>query len=116
MSYAPSANANVLYAPIVSMQQSGSMQDKDIFWLYFVKGNISRCNGCGKCDLRGDDGRPRPHLLISVFSIKSMCCLRIHARACIKCLEIRRTCITMHAKRSCVMLKYGDFNPVHAMP
>lgn len=58
MSYAPSAN--VLYAPIVSMQQSGSLPDKEIFWLYFVKGNISRCNGCGKRDLRGDDGRPRP--------------------------------------------------------
>ena len=33
--------------------------DKDVFYLQFVRGNISRCNGCGKRDLRGEDGKPR---------------------------------------------------------
>ena len=84
-----------LYAPVVSMQQSGSMPDKDIFWLYFVKENISRCNGCGKRDLRGDDGRPRPPPFDLCIQRKSMCCLRIHAQACIKCLGIHGMCIIM---------------------
>ena len=55
MAYSPSAN--VVYAPVVSMP---SLVDQDTFWLQFVRGNISRCSGCGKRDLRGEDGRPKP--------------------------------------------------------
>ena len=35
-------------------------ETRDIFWLQFVKGNILCCNGCGKRNLRGEDGKPRP--------------------------------------------------------
>ena len=55
MTYSPSAS--VLYAPVVTVPDA-MVKDQD-FWLYFIKGNISRCNGCGKRDLRHKDGRPR---------------------------------------------------------
>lgn len=36
----------------------------DTFWLPLVRGNILRCNGCGKHYLRGEDGRPKPPLVL----------------------------------------------------
>ena len=41
MTYSPSAS--VLYAPVVTVPDA-MVKDED-FWLYFIKGNISRCNG-----------------------------------------------------------------------
>ena len=67
MAYSPSAD--VVYAPVVSMP---SLVDQDTFWLQFVRGNISRCNGCGKRDLRGEDGMPKSSPYDLAFSTRSM--------------------------------------------
>ena len=45
-----SLSASVLYAPVVTVPDA--MVKYQDFWLYFIRGNISRCNGCGKRDLR----------------------------------------------------------------
>ena len=67
-----SPSASLVYAPVVSSIPCTPIpctptpctpaQD-DKFWLHFVKGNISRCTGCGKRDLRGVNGKPKqpPH-------------------------------------------------------
>ena len=112
MSYSPSAN--VLYAPVVSMQQSGSMPDKDIFWLHFVKGNISRCNGCGKRDLRGDDGRPKPPPYDLCIQHKEYVLFE-NPRTGMHQMSWDPRNVYYHAKRSCVTQKYGNFNPICAL-
>ena len=50
-----------MYAPVyVAGQRQVTGQEKHCFspfYLVFVKGNISRCAGCGKRDLRDPDGK-----------------------------------------------------------
>lgn len=55
-------NMPVMYSPMqITQEGSGNRQtDDSTFFLLFVKGNISRCAGCGKRDLRGVDGKPHP--------------------------------------------------------
>lgn len=56
-------NMPVVYSPMqIAGEDSGSQEmcDTSGFFLQFVKGNISRCAGCGKRDLRGVDGKPHP--------------------------------------------------------
>ena len=43
-------SGSVVYAPTVSSRPCTSAQE-ELFWPKFVKGNITRCNGCGKHDL-----------------------------------------------------------------
>ena len=51
----------VMYAPMY-YSQSAEMQEceETPFYLVFVKGNISKCGGCGKKDLRDLSGKPHP--------------------------------------------------------
>ena len=52
-------NMPVMCTPTVStMSGLESHQNEEFFHIMFVKGNISRCAGCGKRDLRGPDGKP----------------------------------------------------------
>ena len=53
-----STTASPVYSPVLNIQTHPDT--RDIFWLQFVKGNILRCNGCGKRNLRGEDGKPMP--------------------------------------------------------
>ena len=112
MSYSPSAN--VLYAPVVSMQQSRSMPDKDIFWLHFVKGNISICNSCGKRDLHGDDGRPKPPPYDLCIQHKEYVLFE-NPRMGMHQISWDPRNVYYHAKQSCVTQKYGNFNPICAL-
>ena len=56
--YSPMVYAPVMMGPSPHQQLESS--NTNVFWLMFVKGNISRCTGCGQRTLRGEDGRPRP--------------------------------------------------------
>ena len=47
-----------IFSPFPTGSAGLSQDDKQPFFLTFVKGNISRCAGCGLKDLRQIDGRP----------------------------------------------------------
>ena len=57
MSHSPSAS--VVYAPLLTTTLSSTSIEEDMFWLQFVKGNISQCSGCGQRNLRGVDRKPK---------------------------------------------------------
>ena len=48
------------FSPFPTGSADMSQDDKQPFFLSFIKGNISRCAGCGLKDLRQIDGRPHP--------------------------------------------------------
>ena len=49
----------LMYSPVfIEEQRQPPAQSEEPFVLLFVKGNISRCSGCGKKDLRTPQGKP----------------------------------------------------------
>ena len=107
MSHSPSAS--VVYAPLVTTVPCTPVEE-DTFWLQFIKGNISRCNGCGKRDLRGVDGKPKPpphdlclqHKEYVIFE-------NTHTGMHQLFSDLRN--VYYHASVRCVTQKHGDFNP-----
>ena len=109
MAYSPSAN--VVYAPVVSMSSS---VDKDTFWLQFVRGNILRCNGCGKRDLRGEDGRPKPQPYDLCIQHKEHVLFENpHTGMYQMSADLRN--VYYHARLQCVTQKNVHFNPGSAL-
>ena len=60
--HGPPSTSGIDYTPFGFSPGSADMSqdDKQPFFLSFIKGNISRCAGCGLKDLRQIDGRPHP--------------------------------------------------------
>ena len=109
MAYSPSAN--VVYAPVVSMP---SLVDQDTFWLQFVRGNISRCSGCGKRDLRGEDGRPKPSPYDLCIQHKEHVIFENpHTGMYQMSVDLRN--VYYHASVQCVAKKNAHFNPKKAL-
>lgn len=109
MAYSPSAN--VVYAPVVSMPSS---VDRDTFWLQFVRGNISRCSGCGKRDLRGEDGRPKPPPYDLCIQHKEHVLFENpHTGMYQMSVDLRN--VYYHANMHCVTQKNVHFNPGSAL-
>ena len=84
--------------------------ENDIFWLQFVKGNISRCSGCGQRNLRGVDGKPKqpPHDLClqhKEYVIFENPHTGMHQLSS----DLRN--VYYHASVGCVTQKYSTFNP-----
>ena len=101
-----SPSGSVVYAPAVSYMAA----QEELFWLNFVKGNITRCNGCGKRDLRDVTGKPKkpPHDL----------CLRHkeyvvfenpHTGKHQLSSDLRN--VYYHTSVGCVTQKFRNFNP-----
>ena len=99
----------VVYAPVMMGTSPQQQVGTNAFWLTFVKGNISRCAGCGQRTLRGEDGKPRlpPHNL----------CLQHKEHVLFEnpytgghqlSAELRN--MYYHAQQHCVLLKHKDFN------
>ena len=105
-----SPSGSVVYAPAVTSRPCTTAPE-ELFWLHFVKGNITRCNGCGKRDLRDVlTGKPKkpPHDL----------CLRHkeyvifenpHTGKHQMSADLRN--VYYHASVGCVTQKFRNFNP-----
>jgi len=80
------------------------------FPIVFVKGNISRCTGCGVCNLRSEDGKPHPppydlclqHKEYVVFANPRTDSHQISS-------DLRN--VYYHAHKRCVEIKHPKFDP-----
>ena len=108
-----SPSASVIYAPLVSSVPS-TPAEQDIFWLHFVKGNISRCNGCGKRDLRDVNGKPKlpPHDLC-VRHKEYVIFENPHTGKHQLSQDLRN--VYYHASMMCVAQKNCSFNPTNQL-
>ena len=109
MAYSPTAN--VVYAPVVSVPSS---TEQDTFWLQFVRGNISRCNGCGKRDLRGEDGRPKPSPYDLCIQHKEHVIFE-NPHTGMYQLSVGLRNVYHHASVRCITKKNVHFNPENAL-
>ena len=115
------ANVSLPYSPVVFaplivptatniMSPCTSKVDSP-FWLTFVKGNISRCAGCDKRNLRGEDGKRHeaPHDLCVQHKEQVMF---QNPRSGNYQLSKDLRNVYYHANKLCVMAKSPNFNPL----
>ena len=103
----------MVYAPVMmglSPHQQVESSCTNAFWLRFVKGNISRCTGCGQRTLRAEDGRPRLPPYNLCLQHKEYVFFE-NPRTGLHQLSSEHRNVYYHASQRCVTLKYKDFNP-----
>ena len=104
MQYSP-----VVYAPSYLSTPSTEIGEQDHFWLTFVKGNISRCNGCGTKNLRLPNGQPHPPPDDLCIQHKEQV-MFLNPNSGNYQLSCDKRNVYYHARRSCVLLKWPQFN------
>ena len=108
MSHSPSAS--VVYAPLLTTTLSSTPIEENIFWLQFVKGNISRCSGCDQRNLRGVDGKPKqPPYDLCLQHKEYVIFENPHTGMHQLSSDLRN--VYYHASVRCVTQKYSTFNP-----
>ena len=81
------------------------------FWLVFLFGNVSRCNGCKGKILRDDDKRPLPPPHDIVFGHKEYVVFSNPRSGMYEQSREKRN-VYYHVQRSCVAY-FGDFSSRH---
>ena len=100
--YSPVVHVPIVMGVSPHQQVGTSTSSTNAFWLTFVKGNISRCTGCGQRTLRGEDMENLVHLHSTyVYSTRSTFYLKTHILAVTRCQLIKGMYITMHYRDVC---------------
>lgn len=106
--YSPMVYAPVMMRPSPHQQVASSYTN--VFWLTFVKGNISHCTGCGRRTLRGEDGRPHPPPHNLCLQHKEYVLFE-NPHTGRHQLSSEHRNVYYHASQRCVVLKFKDFHP-----
>ena len=80
------------------------------FWLMFVKGNITKCTGCGKRSLRRDNGKPHASPNDLCIQHKEHVLFENPYTGNFQMSKDLRN-VYYHTNSSCVRTKYPQFNP-----
>ena len=102
--------SNVSFSTPVIQQRRPAVETQ--FWLCFVRGNISRCNGCKGKIGRSEGNKPLPPPQDVVFRHKeSIVFQNPHTGIFQQSREPRN--VYYHALKTCIAPHFLDFNPVH---
>ena len=103
----------MVYAPVMmglSPHQQLESSNSNVFWLMFVKGNISCCTGCVQRTLHGEDVRSRPLPYNLCLQHKEYIIFE-NSHTGRHQLSSEHRNVYYHASQRCVLLKFKDFNP-----
>ena len=96
---------------IYHLYQAQAPENSNNFWLQFVRGNISRCNGCGKRDIRDIDGKARAPPLDMCVQHKEYVLFE-NPRTGMHQMSKDLRNVHYHAKLDCFRQKYPTFQSV----
>lgn len=109
ISMSNSPSASVVYAPPLTTLPRTPVET-DIFWLQFVKGNISWCAGCGQRNLHGVDGKPKqPPYDLRLQHKEQVIFENAHTGMHQLSSDLRN--VYYHTSVGCVTQKFSTFNP-----
>ena len=99
-----------LLSQVLAGDRSNPIDLNHLFWLMFLSGNISRCQGCAGKIMRGIDGKPLPPPDDIVLQHKEQVLFQNPKTGLFQLSHDLRN-VYYHARLPCVMKKFQSFQP-----